>query len=120
MDGKWFSKRWICVKSIVIVKDERRDAARLLYHLGFLKNTVPDIARHRQAGARGSEVGFNRREFVFELGQEQRQTLAQTKLFQRIIRLIAGALEEAYEDALAFHVTIGGAQNTAQRKLAGF
>jgi hypothetical protein len=28
----------------VRVEDERRDAARLLYHLGFLKNTVPDIA----------------------------------------------------------------------------
>jgi hypothetical protein len=28
----------MCVKSIVI-RPARRDAARLLYHLGFLKNT---------------------------------------------------------------------------------
>jgi hypothetical protein len=47
----------------VRTEDERRDAARSLYHLGFLKNTreatidsqwmpfVPDIARNKQVAA---------------------------------------------------------------------
>src|ERR1700734_3441002 len=52
--GKWFNKRWMCAKSIgdsqaltrlslpskARTEDEGRDTARLLYHLGFLKNNV--------------------------------------------------------------------------------